>query len=104
MTDDYIKREDALTGLEDSDIGFCDDEPIQTRNSALKIIQNIPAADVRPVVHGKWVKSKMSAWGYRQWYECSECGEPVFPSYGHPARTNFCHNCGAKMKEWTHDD
>ena len=46
--DDYIKREDALTELDE--IGFCDDEPIQTRNSALKIIQSIPAADVRPVV------------------------------------------------------
>lgn len=64
----------------------------------------IPAADVAHVRHGKWVKCKMSAWAYRQWYECSECGEPAASSYGHPARTNFCSNCGAKMKEWTHDD
>lgn len=96
---EYIKREDALIGLEESGIGFYDDEPIQTRNSALKIIQNIPAADVALVVHGKWVKSKMKAWASPQWYECSECGEPAFSSYGHPARANFCHNCGADMRK-----
>lgn len=67
--------------------------------NAEQLIHLLPAADVAPVVRGRWVKSKMSAWGYRQWYECSECGEPVFPSYGHPARTNFCHNCGADMRE-----
>lgn len=86
MADEYIKREDAIVAYEKASINT-------------ERLKAIPAADVRPVVRGRWVKSKMSAWGYRQWYECSECGEPVFPSYGHPARTNFCHNCGAKMKE-----
>lgn len=75
----YIECEDALKGLEDSDIGFCDDEPIQTRNSALKIIQNIPAADVAPVRHGRWKKSYADheAFGVRPFFRyCSEriCG------------------------------
>ena len=51
MAKEYIEREAALTELED--IGSYDDEPIQTRNSALKIIQNIPAADVVEVVRCK---------------------------------------------------
>lgn len=60
----YIEREDALKGLEDSDIGFCDDEPIQTRNRALKIIQNIPAADVVEVVRCKnCLRWKRDAYG-----------------------------------------
>ena len=98
MTDDYIKREDALKGLEDSDIGFCDDEPIQTRNSALKIIQNIPAADVAPVVRGRWVHGEYGPY-------CSNCDgyPPTRKRPGHPGDTefdytNFCPNCGAKME------
>lgn len=83
----YIEREDALKGLEDSDIGFCDDEPIQTRNSALKIIQNIPAADVAPVVHGRWREMDK---GY---YVCSACNTFITVNYGY----KYCPNCGAKM-------
>lgn len=90
MTDDYIKRKDALTGLEDSGIGLYDDEPIQTRNSALKIIQNIPAADVAPVVHGRWVDSKLDGVPSH----CSECNYPIGRFY----KTHFCPNCGAKME------
>lgn len=78
MADEYIKREDALKWLEDSEIGFCDDEPIQTRNSALKIIKNIPAADVRPVVRCKDCKHNRGVttdlWG-NDAIECDVFGE-----------------------------
>ena len=50
----------------------------------------IPAADVRPVMRGKWNMVKYPL------YECSNCGA-VFQEvgYGH----NFCPNCGAYMRE-----
>lgn len=92
MADEYIKREDALTELDE--IGFCDDEPIQTRNNALKIIQNIPAADVAPVRHGRWIVERDDYFGFKSVeIKCSECNS-------HPKddeMTSFCPNCGAQM-------
>lgn len=51
----------------------------------IKCNQYIPAADVRPMVRGKWIKiNGLTA--------CSVCKE-------NPPRTyhNYCPNCGAKM-------
>lgn len=76
--DEYIKREDAIKLLEDSDIGFCDDEPIQTRNRALKIIQNIPAADVRPVVLCKDCKYSDSNCIVKEMIWCNMKGSPDY--------------------------
>ena len=44
-----------------------------------------PAADVAPVVHGKWIKGKYcSSCEYDNTYICCE-------------ETKFCPNCGARM-------
>lgn len=43
-----------------------------------------------PVVHGRWIKSELSAWPIMM---CSACGE-LFTS---PEKTAFCPYCGAKM-------
>lgn len=50
----------------------------------------IPAADVVPVVHGRW--NNMD--GYKTRKVCSECGWDV-PEYG--KFYSYCPNCGAKM-------
>lgn len=60
--------------------GFSDEHVIE-------ILDNIPAADVAPVVHGRWKR-----YG-RNLGECSNCGEIVNIRY------NYCPNCGAKMDE-----
>ena len=50
-------------------------------------IENIPAADVRPVVHGRWEdRGSLSA-------RCSECGCKSLRA------SDFCPNCGADMRE-----
>lgn len=96
MTDEYIKRVDALIGLEESGIGFYDDEPIQTLNRALKVIKNIPAANVAPVRHGRWIVERDDYFGFKSVeIKCSECNS-------HPKddeMTSFCPNCGADMRE-----
>lgn len=89
--DEYIKRQDALTKL--YDIGFCDDEPIQTRNMALKIIKNISAADVAPVVHGRWIEEPITK--NNSGIRCSACGE--YPEKKDQCFTPYCCLCGAKM-------
>lgn len=52
-------------------------------------IKAAPAADVAPVVHGRWVPFRSQAAG-DIWY-CSAC------EIGFAARMNYCPNCGAKM-------
>jgi rubrerythrin len=48
------------------------------------------------VKHGEWVNERELAGGFRSiWgYDCSVCGHTV-ENY----QTNYCPNCGAKMKE-----
>lgn len=66
---------------------------------ACKAIKTAPAADVAPVVHGKWIIKKMD--NFRK-YEvtCSNCGwvsMENYDSYNDPSEFNYCPNCGAKM-------
>lgn len=59
------------------------------------IIEQFPAADVIPVVHGRWIHDGHRINGGIDWCHCSECGK----SDHFCARTNYCPNCGAKMDE-----
>ena len=61
------------------------------------IVDALPAADVKPVVHGKWVASSIPC----EEYVCSNCGGACwyYDYQGKVARSNFCPNCGADMRE-----
>lgn len=52
----------------------------------------IPAADVAPVVHGRWIADGD---GYHWTYNCSICAWK--DGYPFNERHNFCPHCGAKM-------
>ena len=53
-------------------------------------IKELPSADVRPVVRGRWVDGK-----------CDNCGEhaPYWCLATTFHESNFCPNCGADMRE-----
>lgn len=53
---------------------------------AAMLADSIPAADVAPVVHGRWIKGPSNPY-------CSECFVECRDE------TPFCPNCGAKMDE-----
>ena len=55
-----------------------------------KELNKIPAADVAPIKHGKWI--------YDCWceFKCSECGEHS-NSKPYKGKEKYCPNCGAKM-------
>ena len=60
---------------------------------AMAIAASAPAADVAPVVHGRWI--------YKGEYAvCTECGGRSGTQYDGvepiPLMTQFCPNCGAK--------
>lgn len=96
---DYISREAAIEKLRKAadcancDVGagglcgFCDIE------NAARLINGIPAADVEPVRHGRWMHEETED-GFHIW-SCSRCGRGM---NGNPKRTNlYCYHCGAKM-------
>ena len=89
---EYIERE-ALPQKKERGF-FLDDDFNAGWNACLNKISAISPADVRENTHGKWVKHKdeiAEAWGIIG-YKCSICGRVS-------ARTNFCPNCGADMRE-----
>ena len=66
----------------------------------LQLINQFPAADVAPVVHGEWIKETVNAqcWdGYNveyTMYKCSEC-HAAFEDVGYGY--DYCPSCGARM-------
>ena len=68
---------------------------LNERTTFKHIVSDFPAADVAPVVHGRW-KQCFEDW--RQQIEgdkCSACGfEHYGPSINH---YHYCPNCGARM-------
>lgn len=57
-----------------------------------KLIDEITAADVAPVMHGRWIHK-----GNSQVWECSRCGRGVNTN---PEGIDlYCYHCGAKMDE-----
>lgn len=79
---EYIDREKTLKAV----CPYEDGGYFQEVNVLLKCIESVPAADVAPVRHGRWIKVKPVH------YQCSICGVNTggFTS-------NHCPNCGAKM-------
>ena len=54
------------------------------------LIENAPAADVAPVVHGRW-KLDVNPYSHKWNYKCTTC------SGWTTDETDYCPNCGAKM-------
>lgn len=77
---EYIDREAANLALAEQ--GFDWDK-------AKQALSSVPAADVVPVVHGKWMPFHSEAAGDIQY--CSAC------EIGFDAKTDYCPHCGAKM-------
>ena len=72
-------------------------EAVGRGHSPFNAIVMLPAADVRPVVRGKWERKE----GAGQYYEvrCSVCGSRPPQDYsGWVVESNYCPNCGADMR------
>ena len=109
---DYIEREAAVELLSQPitmsmclSVEECHHKIAQQRIDRY-LVENIPAADVRPVRRGKWVPD----YDYAEYdfdgctplqeprklqdgWQCSLCGGYM------SSETNFCPNCGADMRE-----
>lgn len=85
---EYINREAAIRAL----LNDAPEQVSYSREDAADCIHYMDAADVAPVVHGRWL--------YGDYYDigdvCSECdwdSQMTHPSY------RYCPNCGARMDE-----
>lgn len=94
---EYIEREAAIQA---ASIWNGDESTEAWIQSAL---QKLPAADVAPVRHGRWIDGKVrhiKNGELRNMRECSECGSCyfVYDAYNSVEEVpNYCPNCGARM-------
>ena len=103
---EYILRDQAIiavTGAKLPDVS-ASGLPIangkRSVTDCVRRLKEIPAADVRPVVRGRWVESK----SIMDVIYCSECGfRTIYGAMpdGLGRNYSYCPNCGADMREVT---
>ena len=86
---DYIEKEAAKEAI--LSWAVCINHPeLLSKEDAMHCIDNLPAADVAPVRHGRLVST-----GYDELYcefgDCTICGAD------NPISSRYCRQCGAKM-------
>lgn len=99
---EYIERAAAMESI----IGLTIVDPAvaQYANAVYCHLQNLPAADVVEVRHGRWIFKHMTGeWSYYSY--CSECNhQEFFVNEDAEKRHKYCLNCGARMdKEDEHE-
>ncbi len=97
--DEYIERKKLEEAFDNADPDVCESDLDGHSNwgfgreNVRVVIRGIPAADVVPVVHGRWIDNGAS--GYKWSFICSRCG--YVDGYPFTDRYNFCPDCGARM-------
>lgn len=93
---DYIGRAEAIELMSGSNIeDYLDSvptsEPRRYARAAQRVIWSVPAADVAPVVHARWVREvdRQNHW------HCSAC--KYVAGVAMRIGSNYCPNCGAIM-------
>lgn len=79
----YIERDKVMDALLHEQYGYLCEEAIRS----------IPAADVRPVVRGRWKLNKDGSG------VCSVCGRTQLNCWDDDNQDNYCHYCGADLRE-----
>jgi hypothetical protein len=87
---EYIKREAALHEIERRKALMVGDKRVSV-DAMKSFIKNRPAADVAPVVHGRWVKHYRSGTTVAEGYVSTCC------DMWNNRKSDYCPNCGAKM-------
>ena len=60
-------------------------------NQIIDAFDYLPAADVEPVRHGRWINENF-------YTHCSACGKmAIYDKYGQEFESDYCPHCGAKM-------
>ena len=103
MNKEYIERETCLKEFKELKPANWDNTEYEKQilanyNFYRSIVENAPAADVTPVVHGMWIFINEATNFYEppcgDTYKCSECQYIIDVA---DTKFNFCPNCGARM-------
>lgn len=88
----YIERDCLIDMIDERNRNTCNGKMscIQMK----RMVESIPAADVSPVRHGRFVHDGPRFAGGVDWWRCSSCGGLVS---GAETRFDYCPNCGCKM-------
>ena len=98
--DEYIKREAAIAYIREQseecqkafeELGGESGIYADAYNDLAEDFYSIPAADVAPVVHGRWVTHYRSGTTVAERYVSTCC------DMGNNRKSDYCPNCGAKM-------
>lgn len=87
---EYIDLEAALREIERRERLMVGDKTISV-DALKRFLLNRPAADVAPVVHGRWVTHYRSGTPVAEGYVSTCC------DMWNNRKSNYCPNCGAKM-------
>ena len=100
--DEYIKRKEIRRAYEKLASSYMHGEPYIADWKFDEMIEELPAADVAPVMHGRWISlTDCSNAGVY----CSICHKKVYKedyawcNKKNRGRSSYCPNCGAKMNE-----
>ncbi len=90
MTPEYVTKDSIFDILY---YGFCNysDETKQILNDIIEQVRALPAADVAPVIHAKWLDFSDPVLKWQFTCYCSNCHEKSIRRYP------YCPGCGAKM-------
>lgn len=94
MLEGYISREAAVKAANEWASEACM-APVMRISRLFDKLQKVPAADVAPVVHGRWLHTDL-AYHWTSLDECSVCGYHD-EKRQHLGNYSYCPNCGAKM-------
>ena len=84
---EYIDRGTAIAKLTALEVA----KPNATMTSAKRLLADMPAADVAPVVHGRWVRHYRSGTPVADGYVSTCC------DMWNSRKRNYCPSCGAIM-------
>lgn len=97
MADEYIRKQDVVDKInanaDDLEQNDCIPYAQGARAMAI-VVEQIPSADVVPVVHGEWLPTNDD-----NKKRCNKCDMVVLIAMYPSGSANFCPNCGAKMVE-----
>ena len=104
---EYIKREEIRRSYEKLTRSYVNGNPYIADWRFDEMIEELPAADVAPVVHGRWeFKDDDGAYPWTTKAICSECKKVIAWNARLSLKNNqiefahenhYCPNCGAKM-------